>query len=159
MSTGLKILVGLATAFAVLLIGSTMLLGTVVAVGGVASFRMASSDGPNLYVPVPAALIDVAATSGGWMVSGSRHGDLLLEELEHEVDLDRWGGVARNLLEVIEDCPDVTFVEVVDGNDTVRVFKEGRYLRVRVTDGRDLDLEVSVPTKTATRTVARLLGA
>ena len=64
----------------------------------------------------------------------------------------------REMLEVIEECPDVTFVEVVDGDEHVKVFKQGRYLKVSVDDGDQFSVQVSLPARSVRQTIARLVS-
>ena len=155
MSTSLRILVGLAIAFAAVLVGATALMASVFVIGGTASVSVESSDGPDFFLPFPAALLDFAAVAADGALSAA--GEDFPVELEPPFDTQPPGPVLVELLRTLEDGPDATFVEVEDGADRVRIFKEGRYLRVEVRDGRDLDLRVSVPLGTATRTLARFL--
>jgi hypothetical protein len=48
-------------------------------------------------------------------------------------------------------------VDIVDGSDHVRVVKEGGSLLVEVHDS-DVDLRVSIPTRSIRRTVGRLVS-
>lgn len=166
MSVALKIVVGLGLAVAVLLMSATVLVGGAVVSGGVASVSIRTPDSPDLRLAVPGVLITAAAAAIGdgvrhHGVHGSRHTPFLLEDLEHEIDVDlrSVGHLTAELFDVLEDIPDATLVDVVDRGDRVRVIKSGRYLRVEVVDGSgDLDLQVSLPIRTARRTAALLIG-
>lgn len=166
MSVALKLVVGICLAFAVLLMSATVLVGGAVVSGGVATVSIRTPDSPDLRLAVPGALITVAAAAIGdaanhWHARRSHHGVGFLEDLGHEieVDLGSVGHLTGEMLKVLEEIPDATLVEVRDDGDLVRVVKSGRYLRVLVVDGAgDLDLEVSVPIRTARRTAAHLIG-
>lgn len=171
MSLGLKILVGLGVAVAVLLAAAGALVGSATLGGGMARVELHTPDTPDLTLVVPGVLITGAAAASGRLVASAHSGDDWLSHLDPAADLDVTLGaelgtdlraVGRgigDLLRALEDCPDVTLVEVEDGRDRVRVIKEGRYLRVRVTDGAgDVDLEVTLPIRTARRAAAHLIG-
>lgn len=163
MSRSKKVLLVFGACAATIIVGWVLIIGAVYA-SGVVSVRIQEDGGPNIYLPVPAALVNAAAFTGGMALDtgstflGGHHDDLETQLEAHlGVDLEEWQPMLRAMLEVIEDCPDVTFVDVVDGSDHVKVVKEGRYLRVIVSDP-SFNLNISLPTKTATRTVARLIG-
>ncbi len=79
--------------------------------------------------------------------------------VEHAPEVAAAGRVLREMLSVLEELPDATLVEVEDGDDLVRIAKRGRHLHLRVVDGGgDLDLEVSLPMRTARRSALHLLG-
>ena len=63
--------------------------------------------------------------------------------------------MVRELLEVLEDCPDVTFVEVEDDSDWVRVSKKRGKLIVEVEESAT-SIRISIPTRSIARTVNRL---
>jgi len=160
MTTTRKVFLGIAGALAVVVLGWVLLIGSVYAWGGVITVKIQEDGGPNLFLPVPAALVSAAAMTGGLALDSdlfpAGHLEHQIEE-SFDIDFGEWGPAVRSMLEVIEDCPDVTFVDVEDRNTHVRVVKEGRYLRVIVNDS-DLNLSISLPTKTATRTIAHLIS-
>ena len=54
----------------------------------------------------------------------------------------------RELWQEVQNTPDVTFVTVEDGDETVKVWKEGGYLMVSVDEGeRGENVEVRVPAR------------
>lgn len=144
MTTTKKILLILGSAFCLCVLGWVVLVGAVYAYGGVMTVRVDNPNGPDLSIPVPMAVVDAALATG----------ELVLDDIHME--FGEWGPMLREILEVIDDCPDVTFVEVEDHGDHVRVAKEGGYLRVEVTEhGRHgVNVQVSLPT----RSIARLVS-
>ena len=157
MSIGLKVIVGLGLAFAVVAVSATAVVGSAALAGGVATISIHSPDAPDLNLAVPGVLISAAAATGSRLAAG--HHDHILVELDHGAELAAAGRMMREMMSVLEEIPDATLVEVEDGSDLVQVVKRGRYLRVRIIDGGDdLDLEVSLPIRTARRTAAYLLG-
>ncbi len=144
MTTTKKVLLVLGSAFGLCVLGWVLLVGAVYAWGGVMMVRIDNPSGPDLSIPVPMAVVDVALATG----------ELVFEDIH--LNLGEYGPMLREILEVIDDCPDVTFVEVEDGGDYVRVVKEGGTLRVEVEEhGRD---GVSVTVSLPMRSIGRLLG-
>lgn len=148
MSTSKKVFAVVGAAFGICVLGWVLLVGAVYAWGGVMTVRVDNPGGPDLAIPVPMAVVDAALTTG----------EFALEDIAF--DIGEYGPMLRAVLEVIEDCPDVTFVEVEDHGDHVRVAKEGRYLRVEVREhGRHgVNISVSLPTRFASRTISRLVS-
>jgi hypothetical protein len=144
MTTTKKVFLILGSAFGLCLLGWVVLVGAVYAWGGVMTVRVDNPQGPDLSIPVPMAVVDAALATG----------ELALEDIH--LELGEYGPMLREILEVIDDCPDVTFVEVEDRGDHVRVSKEGGTLRVEVSEhGRHgVSVEVSLPT----RSIARLVS-
>lgn len=139
-----KVLLVLGSAFGLCILGWVLLVGAVYAWGGVMMVRIDNPSGPDLSIPVPMAVVDVALATG----------ELVFEDIH--LNLGEYGPMLREILEVIDDCPDVTFVEVEDGGDHVRVAKEGGTLRIVVEEhGRD---GVSVTVSLPMRSIGRLLG-
>ena len=79
-----------------------------------------------------------------------------LVEIDGDLDLAEWEPFVDAIFEGLEECPDVTFVEVVDRGDHVRVAKKGGKIRVDVRDP-DVNLSISVPIRPVRRTVTALL--
>jgi hypothetical protein len=144
MSTSKKVLLVLGAAGAICVLAWVALIGAVYALGGVMTVRIDQPGGPDLAIPIPMAIVDAALASG----------EAVFLDLRSE--LDEYEPLMREILEVIEDCPDMTFVEVEDGGDHVRVSKSGGTLRVEVRErGRDgVNVQVSLPT----RSIARLVS-
>ncbi len=144
MTTTKKVLLILGSAFGLCVLGWVVLVGAVYAYGGVMTVRVDNPNGPDLAIPVPMAVVDAALATG----------EMALDDIH--VELGEYGPMLREILAVIDDCPDVTFVEVEDGFDHVRVAKEGGYLLVEVNEhrGHGMNIKVSLPT----RSIARLVG-
>ena len=113
---------------AILIFSWVIFLGAVYAWSGVATVRVKDVDkGINLFIPVPMALVEVAATAAAW-----GHSDHFRPEID--AHLDEFGELeplVRGLLGELEDCPDVTLVEVEDDAKLVKIRKEGGDLVVR----------------------------
>jgi hypothetical protein len=156
LSRGQKTLWAVVGTVAVLTFGLVFLIAAPVASGvvdpGFATVRVhEKSEGFQLYIPVPAVLLNAglsAAASGG----AFEHIGPLPEEAV------RYTGVARAMLAELIDGPDATFVEVRDGDDHVVVAKRnGRFLvQVR---SPDADVDVSVPARLALRVLDVVLAA
>lgn len=150
MSTTKKVFLVIGSAFGICVLSWVLVVGAVYAWGGVMTVTIDNPDGPNLWIPVPLAVVDAALATG----------EFALDEVH--VDIGEYGPMLRAMMEVIEDCPDMTFVEVEveDGGNYVRVAKEGGYLLVEVKErGRHgVNIRVSFPTRFASRTISRLVG-
>jgi len=144
-----KILTFVAAGFAVLILSWVVLIGAVYAWGGVMTVQVQDrNEGVNLYLPLPIAVVDAAVITGGLMLPDERL-------LELDVDLGQWEPMLRSLVEALDDCPDVTLVEVQDGSEHVKVYKEHGVLKVEV-DQDDVRIRVAVPTRAVERNAKRL---
>ena len=124
------------------------------AAGGVATVSLHErSEGFRLYLPVPMAMVSATAATAGFL--SPVHADDLLE-IDGDLDLGEWEPFVDALFEGLEECPDVTFVEVQDHADHVRVAKRGGKIRVEVRDP-DISLNIAVPIRPIRRTVSALL--
>lgn len=148
MSTTKKVFLVIGSAFGICVLCWVLLVGAVYALGGVMTVRVDNPNGPDLAIPVPMAVVDAALATG----------EFAFENVH--LDIGEYGPMLRAMMEVIEDCPDVTFVEVEDHGDYVRVAKEGGYLKVEVKErgSHGVNVRVSLPTRFASRTVARLVS-
>ena len=148
MSGGKKALLVVGLSLAIVILGWVALLGAVYAWGGVMTVRVHDpGEGVNLYLPVPAALIEVAVAGSQSLIPD--------EELASiGVDLGELQPLVEEMLRTLDAQPDFTLVEVEDHDEHVRVYKEGGALKVEV-DG-DVTVRVSIPTRAVRRTVARL---
>ena len=142
MTTTKKVFLVLGSAFGLCVLGWVVLVGAVYAWGGVLTVRVDNPRGPDLSIPVPMAVVDAALATG----------ELAFENVN--LDLGEYREVLREILEVIDECPDATFVEIEDRGDYVRVSKQGGTLRVEVDEhGRNgVNVTVTLPT----RSIARL---
>ncbi len=143
MTTFKKVLIVLAVAFGLSVLGWGLLIGTVYAYGGIMTVSVDAAHGPSFAVPVPMAVVDAALATT----------DLALDEVH--LKLDEWGPALVGMLAALEDCPDATLIEVEDRGDFVRISKEGGQLRVEVREP-DVNVEVSIPARSARRLIARL---
>ncbi len=154
MSRGKRFLTVVGALAGVVVLGWVLLIGAVYAWGGVVTVQVRDAEeGLNLYLPVPVALVDVAVVTGRQVVGREE----IDKFLEIHAQVGDWQPVLRDLLEALDDCPDATLVEVEDGTTLVRVVKEGRALKIEVTDP-DISIRVSLPTRALKRTVGRLIA-
>ncbi|MEZ5332390.1 MAG: hypothetical protein R2991_10135 [Thermoanaerobaculia bacterium] len=138
-----------AASLTVLVLGWAVLIGSVYAMSGVISIRFHDrQNGLDVYVPLPATVVE-GLVSGGVRVAGDG-----LDEFQAEVA--EWAPTVRELLEVLDDAPDATFVEVRDGRDHVLVAKRRGAIEVTV-DTDEVLVEVSAPVHMVRRTVQRVL--
>ena len=110
-----------------------------------------SSEGVDLFIPVPALMIEGALSIA-----------LLFcpeEELE-EIRLESapWIPAVMEVVGTFESLPDATLVEVFDGSERVWVRKVGRNLEVEV-EQEELHLEISLPIGTVRRSLGWVLGS
>lgn len=149
-----RVLIITAAAFAFLILGWATIIGAVLTAGGVATIQLHErSEGIDFYLPVPMALVSATAATAGFI--SPVHADDLLE-IDGDLNLEEWEPFVDALFEGLEDCPDVTFVEVQDHGDHVKVAKRGGKIRVEVRDP-DLSLNISVPIRPVRRTISALL--
>ena len=94
------------------------------------------------------ALVDAAVTTGGWVIPEE-------EWLDMQVELGDWGPMVQELLADLDELPDVTLVEVEDGDTHVRVFKENGSIKVSVRD-EEINVKVSLPMRSARRTLSKV---
>lgn len=149
-----RVLIVTAAAFAFVVLGWATIIGAMLATGGVATVQLHErSEGIRFYLPVPMAVVSATASTAGFL-SPLESEDLV--EIDGDLDLGEWKPFVDALFEGLEECPDVTFVEVVDHGDHVRIAKQGGKIRVEVNDP-DISLKVSVPIRPIRRTVAALM--
>lgn len=149
-----RILIVCAAAVVFLVLSWATIIGLLLTVGGVATVSLhEKSEGIRFFLPVPMAVVSATAATAGF-ISPVHTEDLL--EIDGDLDLAEWEPFVDALFEGLEECPDVTFVEVIDRGDHVRVAKKGGKIRVEVRDP-DVNLTVSVPIRPVRRTVTALL--
>lgn len=139
MKTATKVLLVLAAATGILILGSGFLLAASVVHTGLVTVKVNESgpDGTHLYLPVPAILVHAGMTVLPALVE-----DNVWEEVR--TDLGEWGPVAAEVLRAVEDSPDAVLVDIENDREHVRIEKDGRTLEIRVRDGRD-SFEISLP--------------
>lgn len=152
MGRAARILTALGVAFAMLFVGTGVALAATVAASGIVTIRVQESgpDGVRLFVPVPAAALDLGLGVATLAIPAGELARLRAEAAPYHEALD---ALARGL----EDCPDATLVEVVTDRESVRVTKRGGTLVVDV-DADDDRVRVALPARTLTK-VVRFLGA
>ena len=154
MSRTRRVLIVCAAAVAFMIVGWATIIGLLLTVGGVATVQLVDrTEGISFYLPVPMAVVSATAATAGFI--SPVHADDLVE-IDGDLDLAEWEPFVDALFEGLEECPDVTFVEVIDRGDHVRVAKDGGKIRVEVRDP-DVNLTVSVPIRPVRRTVTALL--
>lgn len=152
MDRAARIATALGVAFAMLFVGTGVALAATVAASGIVTVRVQESgpDGVRLFVPVPAAALDLGLGVATLAIPAGELAGLRAEAAPYHEAL---GALARGL----EDCPDATLVEVVTDRESVRVTKRGGTLVIDV-DADDGRVRVALPARTLTK-VARFLGA
>ena len=136
------ILVG---AVAVLVLGSSFLVAGSVATSGLVSVSVhePGPDGLDLYIPVPAGLVEAALTLVPvvFSIAGDEHLEHELEQVR--VELDEILPALEGLLEELEEMPDTTLVEVEGDDEYVRVRKVRDAIQVRIEeDGTRISVTV-----------------
>lgn len=145
MRRALKALLILFACGALVLTGSGVALAATVVQSGVMTVHVddRSSDGVRLFLPVPAALIEVGVgTLPLWMPDDE------LAEVRRQ--LAPWQPALRAAARALEEAPSAVLVSVDSPSERVRVAKEGRSLTVDV-HSPDTDVRVSLPAHTLTR--------
>lgn len=140
MRTFAKLLFVAVLSLAVLVVCSGTLLAATVVRGGLMTVKVheAGPDGvKHLYIPVPAALIDL-----GLDMMPVLAGEDVFGEIRADLG-DMRPAVAAALTE-LEDAPDAVLVDVQDAHERVRIVKKGRSLEILV-DGSDGQVEISLP--------------
>lgn len=144
-----KFLTFFAAGFAVLILSWVALIGAVYAWGGVMTVHVQDRDeGINLYLPLPVAAVDAAMATSGFVLDHEHF-------VELDMDLGEWQPMLEAMVEALDDCPDVTFVEIEDDPTHIRVYKEHGVLKVEV-DDEDVRVRVAVPTRAVERNAKRL---
>jgi hypothetical protein len=150
MSRGAKIFVGIAAGFAILFLGSGLLVaGTVAATGLVTVNVHDKTEGTHLYLPVPAALVYLGMDLLPLVVDDHDLADM-------RRDMGEWGPFVSATLQGLADCPDGVLVDIRDHDETVRIVKEGRSFEIRVRSKTD-SVDISVPARLFSK-VARLVA-
>lgn len=146
-----KAFVLLAAAGALVFVGAGVALATTVATSGLMTVQVHEhqADGVHLYIPVPAALVNVALAALPLAVPQDELADMRRE-------MEPFAPALKAIAAEIRDCPDVVMVRVEDGSDRVRVEKNGRSLIVTV-EAEDADIRVSLPASSFSQALDALL--
>lgn len=148
MSRAQKTLWTTAGTLAVLLFGSLLLVAAPVASGmvepGITSVRVHDKeDDFHLYIPVPAAMIQVGLTAASAAGAFDEIGPLPEEAR-------KWMPVARAAVEALAEAPDTVLVEVESPDEHVRITKRGSRLVIQVRSP-EADVDVTIPARLITR--------
>lgn len=100
-------------------------------------------DGVDLFVPVPAILLDIAALVVPRVIPEA-------ELAQIHAELEPWHGALKEAVQALEDCPDGVLVEVKNKQEHVLVTKRARRFQVNV-DSQDVDVRVSMPDRVLRR--------
>jgi hypothetical protein len=148
-----KVLTYIAAFFGVAILSWVVLIGAVYAWGGVMTVSIEDrNENFSLYLPMPVAVVDAAVATTDWVLDEEE-----LLQLHAELDIGEWAPMVHGLLEALDDCPDVTLVEVEDDDVWVRVRKKSGKLVVEVEEP-STSVKVSIPTRSIHRTVSRLMS-
>jgi hypothetical protein len=139
MSKGAKILLAIAATFAVLIVGSGVLLAASVVRAGVLTVKVhePGPEGTDVNLHIPAALVTIGM-------------DLMPLVLDHDVtaeiraNLGDMRPAVASALQELENVPDAVLVDVRDGAERVRISKEGRTLEIHVVNPEGT-FEISLP--------------
>ena len=140
----------LALSFALMFAGAGFALATVVVNSGLLTVKVEdrSADGVNVFVPVPAALIELGAASLPLLMPAED-----LAKMRRE--LAPIAGPLRRLSSELASCPDTVLVRVESKKEQIEVRKQGDSLKISVhTD--DTDVRVSVPANALNRLLTSL---
>lgn len=140
-----RILVALSVAVIVVFLGVGVALAATVARSGVVTVQVheTGSQGTHLFVPVPAAAVDLGLGIAALAMPVDERARLREQIAPYRPAL---AAVAREL----ERCPDATLVDVRSDSQTVRVVKRGASFVVDV-HGPDGQVHVAVPAHTVSK--------
>lgn len=145
----------IAALMVVVIAGWLLVIGAVVALGGVMTVQLVDrSEGLELYLPVPLALVDLAlASTPSPMVYTAGFPAVQMDGVS--VDLGEIGPVVLGLFEELDELPNATLVRVVDGSGSVEISKAGGKLVIEVEEP-DASVAIAVPTRGAARLAGRI---
>lgn len=146
-----RVFVALTVAVAVLFVGTGMALAATVVSSGVVTVRVneGGPEGAHVFVPVPAALIDVGLAIAAIAMPPEERARMREEVAPYQPTI---AALAREL----ERCPDAVLVEVDTDGQHVRVTKRGGTFLIDVETDEE-SVAVAVPARVLTK-VARFLG-
>lgn len=121
-------------------------IGLLVFQGGIATISIENQE-VDLFLPVPLAVADLAL-----MVAPKEE----LEEARREIAPHR--DLILAALDGLRECPDADLVDVVDGETSVKVVKEGDNLIVKVKSPSDGNISIKVPMSSLSRIVNTVAG-
>lgn len=140
MSKGAKILLAIAAAFAVLMVGSGILVAATIARAGVVHVKIhePGPSGSHVNVHIPAAVVTLGLDLMPLLVDR----DQIKAEIRTNLGEARPAMAA--VLQELEDVPDAVLVDAQDGEDSVRISKKGRVLEIHVVNP-DGTFDITLP--------------
>lgn len=117
--------------------------GATIAVTGLVTVHVDTAEGPNVYVPVPALLFDLAV-----MAAPLAMPDDALDEVRREIG--PYQPALEDLADELHTMPSGVLVEFESGDENVKVTKNWRSFKVQV-ESDDADVSVSVPSRLMSR--------
>lgn len=139
MSTVARTFVAIFVAVAVMFTSTGVAAAVVVASTGIMTIEVAGhGDQPDLYLPVPAALVGVGLGLADLAMTPEAKAKMRREVAEARPILD---AVSRGLSEM----PDATLVEVASDREHVSITKHGGSFEIRVDQERGDHVRISVP--------------
>ncbi len=143
-----RLLIAFSIAVAMVFLGVGVALAATVARSGIVTVQVheAGPQGTHLFVPVPAAAVDLGLGIAALAMPADERARLQEQVAPYRPAL---AAIVREL----ERCPDATLVDVRSDSQTVRVVKRGASFVVDV-DGPDGQVHVAVPA----RTVSKIAG-
>jgi len=145
-----RISIALFLAVTVFFAGTGIALAATVMTSGVVTVRVdqPGPDGVDLYLPVPAVLIDLGL--------GIAQIAMPAEEIARvRADIAPYQPMLRTLAQELERCPDAVLVDMVSDQESVQVTKKDRTFLV-VVDAEDAHVRIAFPDRTVAK-VARFL--
>jgi hypothetical protein len=116
---------------------------TVAATGTIMVEVHEHQDGVNLFVPVPALLVDLAVMAAPHIIPPEELADMRRE-------IAPWRDTIESIAEQLEDCPDTVLVEVKSRDENVRITKKNRSFYIAV-DSLDANVNVTIPARLLSR--------
>lgn len=147
-----RIAIALTVAVAVVFAGTGVALAATVASSGVVTVRVHDTgpDGTSVYVPFPAALLELALGIAEVAVPAEELAQMRAEAAPYQPML-------RTIARELEECPDAVLVDVLTDEESVHVSKRGGTFLVQV-EAPDAHVRVAFPARMLAK-VARFLDA
>jgi hypothetical protein len=146
-----RIFVAMLVAVAVTVVGTTTVVAATVVTSGVATVQIHDDgpDGVDLYLPMPAALLDLGLAVATVAMPADELAQIRAETAE-------FAPTVRALADELERMPDAVLVSVVTDDESVQVEKRGHHFHVSVDGSQGERIRVSLPAKSIGK-VARFL--